>query len=112
MWYTDNEKLDIGRRVYTHEISKEQACKEYDISIITVVNYVKLYLKAHNIPAIPEVMNTKGVEIPNYQEMTKNELITELMKKDIEIARTKKGYNVKGGGKEKEYVILSDQNSK
>ena len=25
MWYTDNEKLDIGRRVYTHEISKEQA---------------------------------------------------------------------------------------
>ena len=57
-------------------------------------------------------MNTKGVEIPNYQEMTKNELITELMKKDIEIARTKKGYNVKGGGKEKEYVILNDQNSK
>lgn len=37
MWYTDNEKLDIGRRVYTHEISKEQACKEYDISITTVL---------------------------------------------------------------------------
>lgn len=95
MWYTGNEKLDIGRRVYAHEISKEEACKEYNISITTVVNYVKLYLNAHNIPAIPEVMNTKGVEIPNYQEMTKNELITELMKKDIEIARTKKGYNVK-----------------
>lgn len=25
MWFTDNEKLDIGRRVYTQEISKDQA---------------------------------------------------------------------------------------
>ena len=78
MWFTD-KKLDIGRRVYTHEISKEQACKEYDISITTVVNYVKLYLKAHNIPAIPEVMNTKGVEIPNYQEMTKNNKLKNIL---------------------------------
>lgn len=112
MWYSDEEKEVIGRRVYTREITKEEACDEYNISITTVINYVKHYLKVHNIPAVPEVINTKGVEIPNYQDMTKSELITELMKKDIEIARTKKGYNVKGGGKEKEYVILSDQNSK
>ena len=25
MWFTDNEKLDIGRRVYTQEISRDQA---------------------------------------------------------------------------------------
>ena len=112
MWYSDEEKEVIGRRVYTHEITKEEACNEYNISVTTVINYVKHYLKVHNIPVIPEVINTKGVEIPNYQDMTKSELITELMKKDIEIARTKKGYNVKGGGKTKEYVILNDQNSK
>ena len=34
------------------------------------------------------------------------------MKKDIEVARAKKGYTVKGGGKAKEYNILSDANTK
>ena len=44
MWHTDNEKLDIGRKVYNHEISKEQARKEFGISTTAVVNYVKLYI--------------------------------------------------------------------
>ena len=30
--------------------------------------------------------------------MSKEELINEIMKKDIEVARAKKGYTVKGGG--------------
>ena len=36
----------------------------------------------------------------------------ELMKKDIEIARLKKGYMVKGVGAEKEYVTTFDKNTK
>ena len=34
------------------------------------------------------------------------------MKKDIEIARLKKGYNVKGVGQEKEFVIILGKNTK
>ena len=34
------------------------------------------------------------------------------MKKDIEIARLKKGYNVKGVGQEKEFVTILGKNTK
>ena len=52
-----------------------------------------------------------------YQSLnaTKNkieELELELMKKDIEIARLKKGYMVKGVGAEKEFVTTFDKNTK
>ena len=40
------------------------------------------------------------------------ELELEIMKKDIEIARLKKGYVVKGGGDQKEYVTTFDKNTK
>ena len=46
---------------------------------------------------------------------TKNrieELELELMKKEIEIARLKKGYVVKGVGAEKEFVTIFDKNTK
>lgn len=40
------------------------------------------------------------------------ELEMELMKKEIEIARLKKGYMVKGVGAEKEFVTTFDKNTK
>lgn len=40
------------------------------------------------------------------------ELEYEIMKKDIEIARLKKGYNVKGVGQEKEFVTTFNKNTK
>ncbi len=40
------------------------------------------------------------------------ELELEIMKKDIEIARLKKCYNVKGVGAEKEFVTTFDKNTK
>ena len=40
------------------------------------------------------------------------ELDFEIMKKDIEIARLKKGYNVKGVGRKKEFVITFNRNTK
>ncbi len=40
------------------------------------------------------------------------ELELEIMKKDIEIARLKKGYNVKGAGQKKEFVTIFNKNTK
>lgn len=40
------------------------------------------------------------------------EIEIEIMKKDIEIARLKKGYNVKGVGQEKEFVTTFNKNTK
>ena len=41
-----------------------------------------------------------------------DELELEIMKKDIEIARLKKGYMVKGVGVKKEFVTTLDKNIK
>ena len=112
MYYTPEERLNSGRRVFTQEISKEQAASEYNISITTVVNYVKEYMKANKISIVPKVDTSEIIETPDYSTMSKEELINEIMKKDIEVARAKKGYTVKGGGKTKEYNILSDANTK
>ncbi len=40
------------------------------------------------------------------------ELELEIMKKDIEIARLKKGYTVKGVGQEKEFITTFSKNTK
>lgn len=44
--------------------------------------------------------------------MSKDQLIQQLMLKDIEVARAKKGYEVKGDGIKKAYVSLSKKNTK
>ena len=107
MYYMPEERLNIGQ-----EISKEKAASEYNISITTVVNYVKEYMKANKISIVPKVDTSEIIETPDYSTMSKEELINEIMKKDIEVARAKKGYTVKGGGKTKEYNISSDANTK
>ena len=33
MFYTPKERIDIGRLVFTREITKEDAAKEYDVTI-------------------------------------------------------------------------------
>lgn len=44
--------------------------------------------------------------------LSKEELIDEVIKARIETERAKKGYAVKGGGQEKEFISLSNLNLK
>ncbi len=41
MHYTKEERLDIGRRIYTGEIIRYQAAEEYDIGEQTARNYMR-----------------------------------------------------------------------
>ena len=43
MKYTHEERLKIGRRIYTGEISKYQAAAEYGINYQTARNYMRIY---------------------------------------------------------------------
>lgn len=112
MFYTTLQRIDIGRKVFTHEMTKSEASKEFMVSEQSIVNYVKEYMKANKIPVIPDVDNVLDIKTPNYSEMTKDQLIVEIMKKDIEVARAKKGYTVKGGGKTKGFSSIKDANTK
>lgn len=111
MFYTPKERIEIGRRVFTHAITKEEAAMEYDVSIPCIVNYVKEYMKANGIKPVPEV-GDPAAPAQDYSQMSKEQLIAELMRKEIEVARAKKGYSVKGGGRTKEFISIRDSNTK
>ena len=50
--------------------------------------------------------------LEDYETMTKEELIHELVRAKIAEARLKKGYEVKGVGAQKEYVPIDSKNTK
>ena len=121
MKYTEQERLDIGRRVYTKEITEVDAQLEYNIGRTTVQQYTKLYKEANNIPVKsarrPFSNSSSGglqfsVDVKDYQDMTREELINELIKSKVNEARAKKGYEVKGVGADKEFISLNSKNSK
>ena len=51
MKYTHEERLEIGRRIYTGEISKYQAAAEYEINYQTARNYMRIYRDTNHLPA-------------------------------------------------------------
>ena len=110
MHYTKEERLDIGRRIYTGEMTRYQAAEEYGVSEQTARNYMRQYRDANHLPpkrgkrrgSIPAPNPPTGME--DLEAMSKEELIEELIKARIAEARLKKGYEVKGDGSVIRYV--------
>ena len=112
MKYTKEERLDIGRRIYSGELTRYQAAEIYDVSEQTARSYMRMYRDAYRLPpkhgksaiSAPSFETApKGME--EFESMSKEQLIQELVKARITEARLKKGYEVKGDGT----VILYDK---
>lgn len=120
MKYTKKERLNIGRRIYDGEISRYAAAEEYGIGEHTARDYMRLYRDANRLPPKNYPWNSISKSVPaaepssleDFEAMTKEELILELVKSRIAEARLKKGYEVKGVGADKEYVLLGSKNTK
>ncbi len=126
MKYTHEERIDIGRDIYTSGMSCAEAMAKYNLSHGSVERYVSMYKAANGIkgtrslssenPApkqLPKVRQmTSDYDIETYMTMSKEELIDELIRAKVNEARAKKGYEVKGDGANKEYNSLSNRNSK
>ena len=123
MKYTPEERMDIGRRIYEHELTCQQAADEYGIHKHTAKRYLWLYRDTNGL--LPQkaristdrIVNAKATasvpdDISHYENMTKEELIRELVLAKINEARAKKGYVVKGVGVEKEYIVYDSKNTK
>ena len=125
MKYTPEERLEIGRRIYEGEINRYQAAVEYGICETCARNYMRQYRSIHGLPAKEHgatiarerkegepkpVVLDPGLE--EYESMTKEELIKELVRARIREERLKKGYEVKGVGAEKVFIPLSNKNTK
>ena len=123
MKYTKEERLNIGRRIYEGEINRYEAATEYGICETCARNYMRQYRFANGLPAKEpgtriqrkESQSKPATEDPGleeYEAMTKEELIRELVRSKIREARLKKGYEVKGDGLEKVFIPLSNKNTK
>ena len=98
MKYTKEERLDIGRRIYDGEIGRHQADEEYDIGEQTVRNYMRMYLELNRlhgrrsgkwIASAPKPL-TDPVGMEEFESMTMEKLIMELLKARIAETRRKK----------------------
>ncbi len=104
--YTKEERLDIGRQIYTGELSRYKASEKYGISINTARDYMRLYRDANDLPAKRGTPKNyalgqtaaSAASLEELKSMSKEELIRELIKARINEARLKKGYEVKGDG--------------
>lgn len=110
------EKEIIVKRYLNGDSIKKMA-KEKNIGIRQIYRWVEKY----QINGINGLYSNTGKKRKSHKNMglhfrkPKNrieELEIEILKKDIEIARLKKGYLVKGVGQKKEFVITYDKNIK
>ena len=121
MKYTREQRIDIGRRVFTHEISHVDAESSYGVARSCIDRYIREYKIANGIPTETRadragssvlVKQALPLDMEAYKAMSKEELIDELIRAKVNEARAKKGYEVKGDGADKEYISLNSRNSK
>lgn len=120
MKYTKDELMDIARRVYTQELTHQEAMEKYSIGHTCLYKYISLYKESIGIPVKNHTSNLAkcssrkkaASDIEAYMAMTKEELIDELIRAKANELRAKKGYEVKGVGANKEFIFLSNKNMK
>lgn len=122
MKYTLEERMDIGRRMYLHEITYKEAMQMYGLSESCAHKYMTEYKRSQGIPltnssnqtnsSIKSHSTSTSLDIDAYKAMSKEELINEIILAKANELRAKKGYEVKGVGANKEYISLNNRNTK
>ena len=114
---TPEEKEKIILEYYSGNIGRNEICRKYEITT-EVFRRWRIKYDKYGIKGLKSQTGKTSHNNPNaglHLRKPKNkieELQIELMKKDIEIARLKKGYVVKGVGQEKEFVTTFNKNTK
>lgn len=118
MHYTTELKKKLCIDICINGESTIKTAQEYNIPLKTLEKWITSFNKDNScFDSKFEIVNDfKLIDNPDntsYDDLSNDELKKELMKKDIEIARLKKGYLVKEGGMEnKVFVTLSKKNTK
>lgn len=116
--YNTELKKKLCELICFNHASTIKTAEEYNIPLKTLEKWITAFNKDTHCfdPKLEFSNDFKFVEEPtdsNYDDLPLDELKKELMKKDIEIARLKKGYLVKEGGMgSKVFVTLSKKNIK
>ena len=111
---TPEEKERIVKRYFNGE-SPQKLSKEIGASRRLIYSWINKYEEKGIEGLKSKTGKNNNFNTGLYLRKPKNkieQLELEIMRKDIEIARLKKGYLVKGGGDQKEYVTTFDKNIK
>ena len=118
------QRVAIGKEIVDGLITPIEASKKYGISRTSAQKYATDYRRDNGLPvrSHPPVKsnsqtiklkgNATSFDLEDYQSMTKEQLIEELIKSKINEARAKKGYEVKGDGQNMVFISLNNKNSK
>ena len=124
MRYSQQQKLDIGRQIYNHELTRQEAMDKYGCKGTLLDQCIRAYKESIGVPTSTTINGykskhsnisntpTKVTDIDVYMAMSKEELIDELIRAKANELRAKKGYEVKGVGANKEFIPLNNKNSK
>ncbi len=119
MYYSTNLKKKLCENICIRNASTIKTAEEYNVPLKTLEKWITAFNKDNHCfdPKVEFVDDFKIINnsLPNddYDDLSNAELKNILMKKDIEIARLKKGYMVKEGGTgEKVFITFSKKNTK
>lgn len=119
MQYNTELKRTLCESICLNGESTIKTARDYNIPLKTLEKWITAYNKDnHCFDSKFEFVDDFKLVVPNplddpYDDLSVEDLKKIVMKKDIEIARLKKGYLVKGVGTEnKVFVILSKKNMK
>lgn len=112
---TPKEKEKILKEFYLGKIGRNEICRKYSISTQNLSSWRRKYekdgLKGLKSNTGKSKSGNKGICLKKGKTVEEN-LKLKIMKLEIENARLKKGYLVKGGGDQKEYVTTLEENMK
>ncbi len=118
MHYNMELKKKLCEEICVKKASTIKTAEEYNIPLKTLEKWITAFNKDSRCfdSKVDFVNDFKIINEPddyNYDDLSFDDLKKQLMKKDIEIARLKKGYLVKEGGMEqKVFITLSKKNMK
>ena len=111
--YSYEFKLEVMEYHFNLHHSKRETMKEYNIGSSNFERWKKYYLNNTLKDGRLHERGNKYAALHTSKNLTKEQrLELENLKLRIENERLKKGYLVKGGGANKEYVSISEENTK
>lgn len=90
------QRLLVGKQIHDGTMSPSECMEKYNVGYTSACSYHRQYEESVGLPKAdgkgkPSGASGDGQAASGYETMGKGELIRELMRRDIEVARLKKG---------------------
>ena len=113
MKITKEEKVVISQHIKSGELTVKQAAEKYGVTASAIYKMLSRPIEEKQYKPYKAAEKTEDkIDISLYQNMSKDELIRELILSKANELRAKKGYEVRGDGANKEFIPLNNKNSK